>query len=48
MEFKKYAMFTLLGGTAVLAYMKFRDGTIQRTIKNMKPKMDNVVDNLKK
>jgi hypothetical protein len=48
MEIKKYAMFTLLGGAAVLAYMKYKDGSIQRTVRNVKPKVENVVDNLKK
>lgn len=48
MNFKKSIMYTMLGGMAVLGYMKYKDGTLERTMKNMKPMMESALENLKK
>lgn len=48
MNFKKSIMYTMIGGMAVYGYMKYKDGSITRTIKNMKPMMENMMNNIKK
>ena len=45
---KKGIMYTLLGGSLVLGYMLYRDGTITRTVKNLKPKLANSLERMKK
>ncbi len=48
MSLKNVIMYTMLGGMAVLGYLKYKDGTLERTIKNMKPMMESALENLKK
>ena len=48
MNFKKTMLYTMMGGMAVLGYLKYKDGTMERTIKNMKPMIDSAIENLKK
>ena len=48
MSLKNGIMCTMLGGLAVIGYLKYKDGTLERTIKNMKPMMDSTLENLKK
>ena len=40
MDCKKCIMCTLLGGMAVYGYLKYKDGTLERTMKNIKPKIE--------
>lgn len=47
MDFKRSMMYTMIGGIAVLGYMKYKDGTITRTIKNIKPMMESMVNDIK-
>ena len=37
MELKKSMMYGMIGGLSVLAYIKYKDGTMDRMLKNMKP-----------
>ena len=48
MSFKKGVMYTMLGGLAVIGYLKYKDGTLERTMKNMKPMMESALENLRK
>ena len=48
MECKRCVMYALLGGLAVLGYLKYKDGTMDRMVKNMKPMMECALDELKK
>jgi len=48
MNLKKAMMYSMMGGMAVLGYLKYKDGTMERTIKNMKPMIESAIDNLKK
>lgn len=48
MNLKKSIMYTMIGGMAVLGYMKYKDGTITRTIKNMKPMMESMINDIMK
>lgn len=48
MECKKCIMYGMIGGLSVLAYLKYKDGTIDRMMKNMKPMMECALDELKK
>lgn len=45
MECKKSLMYALLGGSAVYGYMKYKDGSMERALKNMKPKFESAVKN---
>lgn len=45
---KKCIMYSMIGGLSVLGYMKYKDGSIQRMIKNMKPMMETMIEDLKK
>lgn len=48
MDCKKCIMCTLLGGMAVYGYLKYKDGTLKRTMKNIKPKIESAIEDLKK
>ena len=48
MSFKKGMLLTMMGGMMVYGYMKYKDGTMSRAIKNMKPMMESMMENLKK
>ena len=48
LDCKKCIMCTLLGGMAVYGYLKYKDGTLERTMKNIKPKIESAVEGLKK
>lgn len=48
MECKNAIMYTMLGGLSVLMYLKYKDGTMDRMMKNMKPMMECALDELKK
>ncbi len=48
MDFKKNMLCAMMGGMIIYTYMKCKDGTIKRTIKNMKPMMENAINELKK
>ena len=41
-------MCTLLGGMAVYGYLKYKDVTLERTMKNIKPKIESAIEDLKK
>ncbi len=45
---KRCMMCTLLGGMAVIVYLKYKDGTINRMIKNVKPVLVCTLDELRK
>ncbi len=47
MNLKKEVMFSIIGAMALYGYMKYRDGSIERAIKNMKPMMEMKLDDLK-
>ena len=44
---KKTMIGMMLGGAAMFGYMKYMDGSIQRGIKNMKPKFKLMLENIK-
>lgn len=44
---KKTMLAMMLGGATVFGYMKYKDGSIQRGIKNMKPKFKLMLENIK-
>lgn len=44
---KKTMIGMMLGGVAMFGYMKYMDGSIQRGIKNMKPKFKLMLENIK-
>lgn len=44
---KKTMIGMMLGGAAVFGYMKYMDGSIQRGIKNMKPKFKLMLENIR-
>ena len=48
MNFKKGIMYTMIGGLGVYGYMKYKDGSITRMIKNIRPMMNDTIENLKK
>lgn len=48
MSLKNGIIYTMLGGIAILGYLKYKDGTLERAIKNMKPMMENALENLRK
>ena len=47
MECKRCIMYTMLGGAVVLGYLKYKDGTMNRMIKNMKPMVECALQELK-
>lgn len=44
---KKTIIGMILGGTMIFGYMKYNDGSIQRGIKNIKPKFRLILENIK-
>ena len=48
MECKKCVMYMMLGGIVALGYMKYKDGSMNRMMKNIKPMMDCALEELKK
>ena len=48
MEFKRNMMYAMMGGMIAVGYMKYKDGTLKRAIKNAKPMMENMINDLKK
>ena len=48
MECKKCMMYGMLGGMVMFGYLKYKDGTIERMIKNMKPMAECALEELKK
>lgn len=48
MELKKSMMYGMIGGLSVLAYIKYKDGSMDRMMKNMKPMMECALHELKK
>ena len=48
MNFKRAMVYTIAGMAGVIGYMKYKDGTLERTIKNMKPMIESTIENLKK
>ena len=48
LDCKKCIMCPLLGGMAVYGYLKYKDGTLERTMKNIKPKIESAIEDLKK
>jgi len=47
-ECKKNLMYAMLGGMAVLGYLKYKDGSMERMMKNMKPMAECALEELKK
>lgn len=45
---KKCMMYGMMGGIMVLMYVKYKDGTIKRIMKNMKPMMECALEEIKK
>ena len=45
---KKSLLYGMLGGLMVVGYMKYMDGTLERTIKNMKPMLESALNDLKR
>ena len=41
-------MYGMIGGLSVLAYIKYKDGSMDRMMKNMKPMMECALHELKK
>lgn len=41
-------MYAMMGGMAMYGYMKCKDGTLKRTIRNIKPMMESMINDLKK
>jgi len=48
MNFKKSVMYTLLGGLSVLGYMKYKDGSMKKAVKKIKPKVEDALTSHKK
>jgi len=48
MDCKKSLMYMMIGAFAIYGYLKYKDGTIERAIKNMKPMMECAVEELTK
>lgn len=48
MECKKCMMYGMLGGMIVFGYLKYKDGSIERMMKNMKPMAECALEELKK
>lgn len=48
MECKKCMMYVMLGGMMTWAYLKYKDGSMERMMKNMKPMAECALDELKK
>ena len=46
MSLKNMMMYTMIGGMAVYGYMKYKDGSLKRTMKNMKPMMQSMINEL--
>ena len=47
MSLKNSILCTVIGGAAVIGYLKYKDGTLERYIKNMKPMMKSALEDLK-
>lgn len=45
---KKCFMCSIVGGIMVFMYIKYKDGTIKRIMKNMKPMMACTLEEIKK
>ena len=45
---KKSLIYGMIGGMMVVGYMKYKDGTLERAIKNMKPMLNCAMNSLKK
>ena len=48
MECKRCVMYMVLGGMVALGYMKYKDGSMNRMMKNIKPMMECALEELKK
>ncbi len=48
MECKKCIMCAMLGGLTILGYMKYKDGSMDRMMKNIKPMLECALEELKK
>ena len=45
---KKGVLYSMMGGLIFYGYLKYKDGTLERYIKNMKPMIESTINDLKK
>ena len=44
---KNYILGTMIGGIAVLAYISYKDGAMERFMKNIKPRLQLLIEDMK-
>ena len=44
---KKSIVYGMIGGMMVLGYMKYKDGSMQRAIKNVRPMIESAINKIK-